>query len=123
MTDAVAAFPILIPPSTVTPILFPCKLGWSNVEDIIVSVPPGCAGNVGFQIWAGGTTLYPIEPGQYFVFDDYPYVQKALQSYNAGQWAISAYNLDFYQHTLQAYFRFNYVTLSPSLSSGQPVSV
>lgn len=123
MSDAVAAFPIAVPANTSSPMFFPCLLGWADVEDILVVVPPGCAGLVGFQIWAGGAPAYPFEQGQYFVFDDYPYDQVVSNQINSGQWGISAYNNDTYQHTLRAYFRYNYVQYSPSLSLGTPVSV
>lgn len=123
MSDSTASFTITIPPNTANPQTTKCPLGLSDVQDILVSVPAGCAGNVGFQIWAGGSVAYPLEPSQFFVFDDYVYVQEVSNQIESGQWAIVAFNTDTFPHTLRVYFRYNNIALSPSTSVGLPVGL
>lgn len=123
MSDAVASFSITIPPQSVNLPPFACPIGFSDVQDILVVVPAGCAGNVGFQIWAGGSPAYPQEQSQFFIFDDYTYDQLVSSQINSGDWAIVAYNNDQFQHTLQVYFRYNYIQYSPSLALGTPIGL
>jgi hypothetical protein len=125
MSDFTAAFSVTIPAGTTiaSPVLVPCNIGIADVESILVVVPAGCAGNVGFQIWAGGTTSYPTSKTQWFIFDDYTFTQEVSNQINSGQWAINAYNVDTFQHVLQVYFKANHVTPSPVPASSPLVSL
>lgn len=115
MSDAVQAFPITVPNTTPIALEFPTPLGLSDVQDILVVVPPGPAGLVGFQIWSGGSPVYPIDESTYFVFDDYTYEQIVSSQIKTGQWSIFAYNNDVFDHSFTVYYRYNYVVYSPSL--------
>lgn len=123
MSDTVASFDITVPAGSVNQSPTDTPLGDSDVQDIIVVVPPGPAGNLGFQIWAGGSPAYPSESSQFFVFDDYTLVQEVSNQITTGQWAIAAYNNDTFDHTIRVYYRFNYLRGSPSPSLGSPVGL
>lgn len=123
MSDAVKAFTVTIPANTTLAEEFKTPLGLANVEDILIVVPPGPAGLVGFQIWAGGSPAYPLESDQYFIFDDYTYDQAVSSQIDSGQWSIYAYNTDVFDHILHVYYRYNYVTYSPSPSLSPVLSV
>jgi hypothetical protein len=123
MSDFTAAFAVTIPANTPNPMLFNHSLGLCVVESVLVVVPAGCAGNVGFQIWEGGTTSYPLQNSGFFVFDDYPFVQEISNGINSGSWAINAYNNDVFQHVLQVYYKANYVQYAPSPSLSPVIAV
>jgi hypothetical protein len=112
MTNAVRAFKLTIPGGgavgTLTSV--PVNLGPSIVSKIIVLFPPGCAGNVGVLVSSGGAQLYPKDAGTYFTFDDYPLEVPVVDQIDSGSWAVSGYNIDFYQHVVTAYFFFDYLT-------------
>lgn len=125
MTDTVAAFSLTVPANTpiANPATFNTNIGLSDVQDILITVPPGCAGLVGFSIYAGGSPAYPRDFNTWFIFDDFTYDQEVSNQIDSGQWSVVAYNLDTYAHTINFYFRYNYVTISPGNSFSMPVSV
>jgi hypothetical protein len=98
-------------------------LGDSSVRRILLTFPPGCAGLVGVVIFAGGSVAYPINGDKYFVFDDYTYVLEAKGQITSGQWKVVGYNTDYYQHTIQVIFEYDYLIQGPALPSGLPVSI
>lgn len=120
MTDAVQAFTLTIPsggsPSTV--FFVDCELGDSNVTQIILVFPPGCSGNVGVRVESGGAQLYPLVAGTWFMLDDYTLLIPVTNQINSGQWHVAGYNQDFYDHTITAYFFYDYLNLTGQGSSG-----
>jgi hypothetical protein len=76
-------------------------------------IPPGPAGLVGFAIYGGGSQIFPQQNDTWFIFDDYVYDQAVSNQIDSGQWAIVAYNLDVFDHTLQFYFYTNNISYSP----------
>lgn len=94
------------------------SLGLCWVEQIELTFPPGCAGLVGGRLRVGGSSVYPNQTNQYFIHDDYIVRIPVTNQVSSGQWALSAYNLDFVPHILQVSYYCNYVVYSP----GQPIS-
>lgn len=125
MSDFTSAFAVTVPAGTTqsNPLFTETNLGLCDVQEIDCVVPAGCAGNVGFQIFSGGSTSYPIQSGGWFVFDDYTYVQEVSNQIDSGQWGINAYNNDVFPHTLLFYFKANYVVFSPVVASSLPIGL
>lgn len=125
MSDNVLGFPITIPAGTSpnNPQVTPTPLGIADVVSLLIVVPPGPAGNVGFAINAGGTQVYPLKPGVWFVFDDYKYSQDVANQINSGQWSVSAYNTDVFAHTLTVYFYTNNIAYSPDSGFSLPIGI
>lgn len=125
MTDAINAFSLTIPANgTVSNVFFvDCELGDSNVTKILLVFPPGCASLVGARIEHGGSQVYPIAKGTWFIFDDYTIeVDPTLQG-TSGQWHVAGYNTDIYPHTLQAYFFYDYVDQGRLQSASSVISL
>lgn len=120
MTDAISAVPIALPGGGNPNSLFfvPVNLGWSDVEQIIIRFPPGCSGLVGVRIEYAVNPVYPIGANSWFTLEDESVTINVTNQPQSGQWRVTGYNSDFYQHTPVAYFFYNY--LQPPASS--PVS-
>lgn len=125
MTDVVRAFTLTIPgggsPGNV--FFVDCELGTSNVTKIQLSFPPGCAGLVGVRVEHGGTQVYPLDPGTWFILDDFVQEIEVTGQGNAGQWHVAGYNTDFYQHVIQAYFYYDYVDMASASAPTPLVSI
>lgn len=82
------------------------------MERIEVRVPPGPSGLVGFALVHSGQQVIPFTDGQWIVTDDES-IDWTVENYPTGdKWAVKAYNLDVYPHTL--YFRFHLRELGTS---------
>jgi hypothetical protein len=123
MTDAIQAFPLTIPGGgSVNSIFFTdCELGWSEVTQILLTFPPGCSNLVGIRVESGGAQLYPLKAGTFFTFDDFTLAIPVTNQIESGQWHVAGYNTDYYQHTVTAYFFYNYL-YGDSASSGAILS-
>lgn len=125
VTDVVSAFPLIVPAGfgvqSITSL--DCSLGWSDVTLIAINFPPGCAGLVGARIEFALNPVYPAGSDSWFVLDD-EYLQVEVSSQgNSGQWRVSAYNEDFFEHKITAYYYYDYVDIAPQSSSGVLVSL
>jgi hypothetical protein len=70
------------------------------------------------EIEKGGAQVFPTAAGKYFAFDDYVLDIDPTSKGNAGQWALAAYNQDFYSHTLDIHLFWDYVPVAQQ----QPVT-
>lgn len=79
---------------------------WTDgiVERIEVRVPPGPSGLVGFRILHSGQQVIPFRSTDWIITDDETLPWDVENFPTGGKWAVRAYNLDLYPHTL--YFRF-----------------
>lgn len=102
--------------------VFHTRLGTSAVKTILLTFPPGCAGNVGASIYAGGSPAYPNQDGIYLIYDDYTYQQDVANQINSGDWSIVAYNTDLVDHTLQVVYQWDPVAPNPTVTSSPLVS-
>lgn len=118
MTDAIQGFNLTIPGGgSINTIFFTdCELGWSNVTKILLNFPPGCSGLVGVRVESGGAQLYPLKAGTFFVLDDFVLEIPVTNQIQSGQWHVAGYNTDFYQHTITAYFFYDYIRTDGSNS-------
>lgn len=120
MADVVQAFALTANPGANTTVLssLDCPLGISDVTQIDLVFPPGCAGLVGARVEFSHNPVYPIGPTSFFILDDDRLQIPVSKQGNSGQWTVSAYNLDQYAHIIRVYFYFNYVDYNAAASSG-----
>lgn len=111
MTDVITAQPFSPGPGSGSFALWynDVKLGDSDVEFILVTFPPGCAGLVGCRIEYAHNPVYPIGSNEWFIFDDYTFRIDVSGQRTGGQWRISGYNTDILPHTIQSYWGWNYL--------------
>ena len=120
MASRVELFDVVIPAGTAiaaaitTATTFPV----GEVEGIEIVVPPGPSGLVGFGIVHGGGSVYPREDGRWIVADNEVIRWAVSGAPTAGDWAVRAYNLDSYPHTL--YLR--YLVREISAAIGVPMA-
>lgn len=125
MTDVITAQPLTLPPNGGPNTLWyeQVNLGWSNVSQILITFPPGCANLVGARIEFAINPVYPIGGNSWFTFDDYTLAIDVTGQGNSGQWRFTGYNSDVYPHNLTAYFFWDYVDLASEGSSSSLVSL
>ena len=125
MPDVVRAFPLVLPPNgSVNSVFFVnCPLEDSNVVKILLVFPPGCSGLVGVRVEHGGTQIFPLDPGTWFIFDDYTIELDPSEPNTSGQWHVAGYNLDTNQHTISSYFFYNRIDRSQGSTSSSLVSL
>lgn len=88
------------------------------VQKIVVVVPPGPRGNVGFQIGLAGQQLIPITEGQFFITDNEVPSFELDNLPTSGAWQLIAYNTGTYSHTLQIRFYAALTSIeAPGISS------
>lgn len=123
MTDAIQAFTFSPPvQGNVNNIFFhDCELGWSDVSQIVLVFPPGCAGLIHVRLEVGGQQIYPLKSGTFFALDDFTLVIPVSGAGQSGQWHVAGYNEDIYEHTIQAYFFYDYLDASTQGDSSSPL--
>lgn len=124
MSDRVYWFTNLIPANTLQTALFKKDMSFvpADVEKIVVIVPPGPGGSVGFQILSGGGQWVPQTPGQFIVAENYVFDIPQNKAPNSGNWTFAGYNTDFVDHTIQVGFYINDFTKS-SVARLSPVAL
>lgn len=125
MPDASQVFTLTIPPGngSTTPATYPMSLGLSEVVNCIISWPAGCVGLVGCVLMAANSPAFPRQAGKFLVFDDYVYPFGVTNQIQSGNWALYAYNADYFAHTLQVVLEYDYVITDLSNSSSLQVSI
>ena len=112
------SFQVTIPAGTqqaaplVTDVSFPSR----EVERITVKVPPGPSGLMGFALTMNGQRVIPINSGAWIITDDHTYDWAMTDLPNTGQWQVTGYNTDIYDHTL--YIDFLVSPLGSLVSGG-----
>lgn len=85
------------------------------VQRIEILIPPGPSGLVGFRLVHSGRPVIPYDTSKWIVADD-EVIKWDTENYPVGSaWALQAYNLDAYDHTL--YLRFLVIETSRNLST------
>ena len=125
MSDYTQVFDLTIPAGNgvATPVEYATPVGICDVERILITFPPGCAGLVNACIFAAHSPAYPNLANTYLAYDDYTYDQAVTNQINSGQWSIEAYNLDYFPHLLQVVFMCNLIAQSPTSPATQPISL
>lgn len=116
MADRIETFQVTIPAGT--PVAAPqvTTLAFNDgvVTNIIVTIPPGPSGLVGFSFLHMGSQVIPFKLGAVIIGDD-RVAQWAIENQpTASGWQLSAYNLDVYQHTLYIEFLIDEIPITQS---------
>lgn len=77
----------------------------ATVETIIVTIPPGPSGLVGFQLWVKGGQAIPANQGAWIIGDDRVITWQLAALPDSGAWQLVGYNNDIYDHTLYVEFQ------------------
>jgi hypothetical protein len=124
MTDVVAAYNLIIAPTTGAQThSVGINLGWSKVTQILIVFPPGPSGLVGVRIEYGSTPVYPNNSGSYFVADNYVIEIPVTNQEQGGTWAARGYNNDEFTHVIPVWFYYDYINATDTSNSGALVSL
>lgn len=112
MATEVYSFQITIPAGTPqsAPVSVAITMPAREVESINVKVPPGPSGLMGFALTMNGRNVVPIVQGTYIVTDDRDLDFPLTGLPNSGQWQVTGYNTDIYDHSI--YVEFHAALLS-----------
>lgn len=91
------------------------------VEKIVVVVPPGPRGQVGFQLASGGLQIVPVNAGQFVVADDEKIEWMLTGLLQSGAWQLIAYNAGTNPHTLELRFEVDLLDHSRLPPAFQPI--
>lgn len=125
MADALQVFQFIYPAGNGARTVYSnnIDLGPSRVTRLLLTFPPGCSGQVGAAVQAGGSFAFPSLNGEFVTFDDYTYVIDVTGQIDSGKWAVTAYNLDVIDHEIQWVFEYNYLRGIQGVSQPQPISL
>jgi hypothetical protein len=106
MADWLEAFQVTVPAGTSLPgQVFPIRFSRpATIERIEIVVPDGPAGLMGFQLMFANQVILPLDPSKYIITNDEKINWQVWGKYSSGDWAVRAYNLGKYDHTI--YLRF-----------------
>lgn len=106
VADRIEPFSAPIPAGTAqaTPLVTNLSFADGQVTRIIVTVPPGPSGFVGFQLWHKGGQVIPYVGAEWVIADDRVIDWPVTNFPTADGWQIAAYNTDIYDHTLYLEF-------------------
>ena len=106
MSDRAEWFDVNVPAAVLaaSPMTFPLVFPQGAVDKIRMIVPYGPAGNVGLQLWVGGSQYLPRTPGSYIVADNYTPEWDVRNTNTSGSWQLVAYNTDIWPHLIQVAF-------------------
>lgn len=103
MARQVYSFAVTTPAGTAvtvpltTEIAIPVRI----VKRIVIKVPPGPAGHLGFQLAANGVSVIPINGLNYIVTDNEVIDLDVSDLIESGAWQVRSYNDGIYAHTIQ----------------------
>ncbi len=102
MAIRVLPFTVTIPAGTLPAAPYTQDLDLANwvIEQIVLEVPPGPAGLMGFQVYNNGVAWLPYGGDQWLVWDDVQQSWPLTDQPNASGWAIVGYNAGFYDHSV-----------------------
>lgn len=106
MAERIEAFDVTIPLGTAiaTPQVTALSFNQGVVQKLVIVIPPGPSGLVGFRIRHSTQTIIP-NSGSGWIIADNERIEWPLEGYPVGnKWTIQAYNTDVFPHTL--YLRF-----------------
>ena len=102
MATEVRSFQVTIPANTAqaAPVAVDTSFPAMEVERIIVKIPPGPSGLMGFALTMNGQRVVPINAGAYIVADNDTFDWPLVGLPNSGQWQVTGYNTDIYDHSI-----------------------
>lgn len=125
MAREVRRFSVTIPAGTLqaAPQVSPLTMPDRVVRRVVVVVPPGPRGLVGFQLTHAGSQMIPVNSGQFVVADD-ERIEWDTEGYiDTGAWQMTAYNTGSFPHTLEVRFEVDLIQSVADLLGPQPLPV
>ena len=118
MATETRSFQVTIPAGTpqAAPVVVNVPFPSSEVERITAKVPPGPSGLMGFALTMNGQQVIPINAGAWLIADNHTYDWALTDLPNTGQWQVTGYNTDIYDHTI--YLDFMLAPLGSAASGG-----
>lgn len=109
MAQYVIPFATTIPAGTLeeAPYTDDLDLDYWLIERIDLEVPPGPAGQMGFQIYNNGVPWIPQNPGEWFVWDNARESYYMTDQPTGSGWAVVGYNTGTYNHTVTTRWHVN----------------
>jgi len=124
VADRIEPFQVSIPAGTLqaAPQVTTCAFDDGIVDKLVITVPPGPSGLVGFQIWHKGSQIIPYTGNTFFVADG-RVIEWDLSGFPpASGWQFVAYNIDQFIHTIYLEFLITELPLpQPSLVPLLPI--
>jgi hypothetical protein len=102
MAGRLYTFQCTVPASTAitSPATFSLAIPSGSSVSVTVRIPPGPRGEVGWQLYYGGSLAFPYQTGTWLVADDAVVTIEPPADMTSGAWRLSAYNTGTYPHTL-----------------------
>lgn len=123
MAQDFQTFDITVPAGTAkaTPQTTSIELGVRNVVKVLVVVPPGPRGEVGFYLGTSNVQVIPKNVGAWIVTDDHKLDLDIEDMWESGSWQLVAYNTGHYDHTLHVTFESNFVIGAGGVQTTAPI--
>lgn len=122
MATEIRSFALTIPANTpksapvTIPIVFPPR----TVTQVDWQVPPGPSGLMGWALTIAGQPVIPRNPGAFIVTDNRTQ-SWPLENYpDQGQWQLTGYNIDVYDHTVYLDFLLQLSSAPPATPAQLP---
>lgn len=93
------------------------------VRRIVVRVPPGPDGHLGFRLAAAGTQIIPVNVGQWIVAANEIMTWDIGNAIQSGAWELISYNSGVYNHTVEVRFEVDYPWLHQAGPVHQPLAI
>lgn len=112
------SFQVTIPAGTAqsSPYRQKTTLPTRKVDTLEITIPPGPSGLMGFAVTMGGINVVPVNSGTYIVTDNEKISWPLTGLPDSGDWQVSGYNLDVFDHTV--YLRFLVETVPQPSQTG-----
>ena len=125
MAQRVLPFRVTIPAGTLetAPAIIPIDLDQWSIEALDLEVPPGPAGQMGFQVLNNGVAWVPYGDGEWLVWDDVRERYYLTDQPTASGWAVSGYNTGAYDHAVILRFHVNPVSVESGPASMPTITI
>jgi hypothetical protein len=109
VSDRIEAFAVTIPNGTAeaSPVTTDCSFRDGIVVQVDVRVPPGPSALMGFRVEYAGVSIIPDTVGMWLLMDNEQWPFTIDNNPTGGQWQVSGYNTDIYDHTIYLRFHVN----------------
>ena len=123
MAREVYRFAVTIPAGTAqaSPQVSALTMPGRVISRLLVIVPRGPRGLVGFRLTSGGEQMLPINKGSWVVVDGERLEYDLTDYITTGAWQLTAYNTGGFAHTLELEFHADLVPLPAELAGFQPL--
>lgn len=74
------------------------------IESVIISIPPGPRGELGFALAAAGVQYLPSNAGGFVVADNATFTWDLEGVIESGAWQLIGYNTGYFNHTISVIF-------------------